>query len=258
MKKSLRFSSIALGIAAATMATVSLAACKVPCNYKCEPCAAPCAPCAAPCAPSCCESLLTGWYVGGQAAYDSYRVRDTFNAPAVIADEAFTTTNVRNAVGIAGGLFAGYGMQFDGPWYLGAELWANASNAGASTHSITFTDADSLSSDIQGNWSWGVSVLPGYKVNCGTLLYSRLGYARHRLKTTASFTDADLGRTFSHNNSDWFSGFEYGIGLETVVAGPWSVRGEFDHTFLGSNTHNFTTYSASDNQFSLGLVYHFC
>lgn len=253
MKKIL--TSIALAAAATTMATASIANCN-----SCNTCVTSCCPTLP--APTC-SSLMSGWYFGGQFAYDSYRIRQSITIPPLFADEIFSATAIRNAVGVAGGLFAGYGMTLCGPLYLGGEVWANASNAGASTNSIIFApDFDSVSSDVKGKWSWGVSILPGYKLNCSTLLYTRLGYARHQLKTSATLTlDAS---SFSVSNTDWFSGFQYGLGLETAICGPWSIRTEYNHTFLGSNSSRSrvpggsVNWSASDNQYSLGVVYHFC
>lgn len=250
MKNNFQFTAIAIGIIAASVLSSITLACKMPCNYKCDK-------------PVCCERLMGGWYVGGQATYDSYRVRQTNSV--LDPDLSVTLNPVFYAVGVGGGLFAGYGMYFDGPWYLGAEIWANASNAGAETLNISGIDADgnlfNYNQDIKGNWSWGLSVLPGYKLNCSTLTYIRLGYARHRLKISESFisrpSDPD---DFSTSSNNWFSGFQYGFGVENVIKGPWTLRTEFNHTFLGSNSDNISrsTFSVSDNQFSLGLIYHFC
>lgn len=257
MKKSCLISSIAFGIIAATaLVSGNAVAFNIPYNYKCQ------TSCPATCNPCCCQNLLSGLYVGGQAAYDSYRIRQISTSIGDSTDDLTSISDVRSAVGIAGGLFAGYGFYFNGPLYLGTEVWANANNAGVSTRNISFaaSTGDNESSDINGRWSWGVSVLPGLKINSGSLLYGRVGYARHRIKTSGSFFDSVFGTTY-FNKSFWYSGFQFGVGAELIVAGPWSVRTEFDHTFLGNNTTtitgiNTTTWSASDNQFSFGVIYH--
>jgi opacity protein-like surface antigen len=305
MKKSLRLSSIYLGvITASILSTAALAG-----NYKGEHhhnlkgerVEAPCPPPA--------KMLKDGFYVGAQAGYDSYRVRQTsgvletgtttfatdLSAVGSPFAHGHSDNPVLNATGFGGGLFLGYGQYIQDLYYLGGEIWANGTNAQTNYNSVDtyavidpvllgYTDTRNIGHSVKGQWSWGVSILPGIKVNESTLAYARLGYARHQIKTGLSdveFLSATLspdGLPFvdgvSTSGKNWFSGFAYGLGMETVICQNWSVRGDYTHTNLGSNSNNVAIVptvfspvdtalagssksSASDNQFMLSLIYHF-
>jgi len=97
------------------------------------------------------------------------------------------------------------------------------------------------------------------------LLYVRLGYEQARIKGQASamFNGVSLG---SVSKSSWRGGFNYGLGIESTFYPSWSVRTEFNHTNYGSFSNNVTlagvgsgsaNYNPSDNQFMVGLNYHF-
>lgn len=282
MKKSLRLSSICLSvIAASLLATPGFAHVHKAehHNYKGERMEAPC--------PPPCGMLHDGFYVGGQVGYDSYRIHESFSAggpfvvaaedmfPAVSGSASFFAERTLNGTGVMGGLFAGWGMTFANAWYLGAEIFANDSAA----KSTTRVDADvtvfpfvadaELETTVQADWSYGITINPGYRINCGTVGYIKLGWQAHRLKTSSDLDvgafDASTGEVFAdldahHNDSHWYNGFAYGLGMETVVWENWSVRGEYTHVDLGHHHihHSGVKLSPSDNQYTLGLVYHFC
>lgn len=225
-------------------------------NYKGEAMA----PCPTP------LMIKDGFYLGAQLGYDSYRIRNSISATS--ATETFNTNPAMNATGWVGGLFGGYGQYFNEMYYLAGELFVNTSGASSTTttnHTYTTTGLDSLYTKSSVGTSWGVSLLPGLKLNDASLLYVRLGYNQARIKGQASvmLNGVNLG---SASKTSWRSGFNYGLGLESTFAPSWSVRTEFSHTNYGSFSNNVTVagvgsgsanYSPSDNQFMVGLNYHF-
>lgn len=233
-------------------------------NYKCE--IAPCVPC--------CECLHDGLYVGGGLGYDNFRVRDTFSLRFGQEDRITDTTTLSGnppiAVnGWAERLFLGYGKYFN-DYYLGAEVFISNSDADASfninKNSNTFIN---YAAKIEADTGYGISILPGLKLNQDTMAYLRFGYNWVSLTTKESLQEIQLS-PFDSNHSSYVHGFSYGIGAETYLACNWSLRSEYTHTnyssfkgisrFVDHGEGVFDTYysrfSPSDNQYMVDLVYH--
>ena len=232
MKKTLRLSAISVGVLAASvlLSTSAFAA-----NYKGDVGYKGEAPCPAP------EKLMSGFYLGGQVGYDSYRVRRS--GGPIVANPAL------NSTGFVGGLFAGYGQYFSDYYYLGGEVLGNYS--GAQT-SYTMNNNYNFTTNTYG--TWGLALLPGLKLNNTSLVYVRLGYNWSRIKVQESLVTPAV----SSSKSTWSGGFAYGLGLESLITQNWSMRTEFSHTNNNSfSTSAGTNVTPSDNQFMVGLVYHF-
>jgi opacity protein-like surface antigen len=216
-------------------------------NYKGEAMAP--APCPQP------LMLRDGLYVGANALYDSYRTRIT--RTSAIAPVFSNYSSVLASNGWGGGLFGGYGMYFNNMWYLAGEVFIDGSGASQSasfgttaavgTYNVNFTQSVGM--------SWGVSALPGYKLNDSTLGFIRLGYEGARLRAQNNGTTPTLA--FSNSKTQWKSAFEYGVGIETAVYPDVSVRGEFDHAGYGQLTSSLARSTSTDNQYNLGVIYHF-
>jgi opacity protein-like surface antigen len=202
--------------------------------------------------------LRDGFYVGAQALYDSYRVRQT--ATGAVGPILFNTSEVIGANGWGGGIFGGYGMYFNNFYYLGAEVFVDGT--GASQYGSFSAGAAPLINDntaFNVGASWGISVLPGLKLNDSSLGYVRLGYEAANIRGRSAVTSTTVAAgaiTNYGSRSSWQSGFDYGIGLETAVYPDVSVRGEFDHTSYSSITSGNTKFSPTDNQYTFGVSYH--
>jgi opacity protein-like surface antigen len=267
-----KLSTITLAVIASTLllATTSAAAGNYKGDYKGEAMPAP-APCPQP------LMLRDGFYLGAQVGYDAYRVRasnsSAFPAVAGVAPGSLGANPVIGENGFAGGLFGGYGMYWSNWYYLGAEVFVNGSAAsqaqnvsetaiGAATGTAT---TRGVYNKVSTGMSWGISVLPGLKVNDSTLTYIRLGYNQAKLKGQSvlgvqTTTVAGVVTTATSNTSknSWQGGFNYGLGIETAVYPMVSVRSEYSHTGYNSfSDANGTSYSASDNQLMVSLIYHF-
>lgn len=205
----------------------------------------------APVAPSCAQ-LTDGFYVGAEGGYDVYNININSSVPGVGSN----SVNL-NANGWAGGLMLGYGKYFTNTsFYLGGELFGLYSNANETVNATNLTGVTPVSYDgkVNVNGSYGLALLPGVKLNDTTLGYVRLGYNWSSIKYQESLTG--VGSASKTNTS---SGFAYGLGVETLLSGNWSVRTEYTYTNYNSSNTSLgagTSVDPSDNQFMLGLIYH--
>lgn len=205
--------------------------------------------------------LKDGFYMGIKALYDSYaiRINPKINNPGGSA-LAIAMTNPSLANGWGGGVFGGYGHYFSNMFYMGAEIFVNYS-AALQPNSFTISTAfntSSMGGQISAAMSWGISILPGYKFSDSTLGYIRLGYEQVQLKGTQNFsTTLGGGLSSSAYVNAWQGGFNYGIGIETALIENVSLRGEADHMHNNTFNNQISRYKPSNNQYSLGLVYHF-
>lgn len=203
---------------------------------------APVVPCNLPC------MLKDGFYIGAQVGYDSYRVRENITAPFVSVNPQISVT------GWVGGLFLGYGQYINDALYLGGEVMGDYSDANSNV--TTTTPFVTATSQIRVRGSWGVAVLPGVRLSDSTLAYVRLGYNWANIRAHNAATILGVGAvTINKTNSS--SGFNFGVGIETLVYEDWSVRAEYTYTNYNSFTSAIgTKYNPSDNQFMLSAIYH--
>jgi opacity protein-like surface antigen len=203
--------------------------------------------------------LMGGFYLGAQAGYDSYSVG--LSRAITVGTTTANGNPTMSANGAMGGLFAGYGMYWNNFYYLGAEFFANDSAAGkvitTTRNNPTVGFTSSSYARVNPGWSYGVSLLPGLKVNDGTLAYLRLGYSRVNFISRDTF--ASQGLSVSGSSSLWKGAFQYGLGMEAAVYQNFSVRGEYSHAGYGSFKDNGTgtKFSPSNNEFTVGVAYHF-
>jgi outer membrane immunogenic protein len=209
-------------------------------NYKDE---VQVAPCPAP------TFLKDGFYVGVQGGYDIYGVHEQISLP--IGTALAGNTNSRSA-GWVGGLFLGYGRVVWNNFYIGTEFFGNY-NGASTNYSLNSATLGSYASKFTTKSSYGISILPGYKITNETLGYVRLGYNWAKFKTQENSTSTVTYASMNNTSS----GFNYGVGLETLVYKNWSARAEYTYTnYTSFNSAMGTSFSSSDNQFMLGLIYH--
>jgi len=257
MKKQLQLSLISIAVASLALSSVSFAAKGEGYkgeNYKGEAMA----PCPQP------LTLNGGFYLGADVGYDMYQAEHEFGVVNAAGD-VFTTDPTLSASGWAGGLFAGYGMYFNDAWYLGAEVfgaWSGASTNHNITYNPTVGGNTSNSAKFESDGNVGIDVIPGMKLNPATLAYVRLGYNWADLQGQDTTVIDGVSAGSSNSNSDWQGGFHWGVGIESAFYENWSVRAEYTYTSFSNLNNDTATYSStfedpSDNQFMVGLLYHF-
>lgn len=197
-------------------------------------------------------TLMDGFYLGAQVGYQNAYMQEN----VAIASGATNVNPNVNVNGWLGGLFLGYGKVFNNWYYLGGEVFGNYANS-SQGWDATLAGPVGYSSNAEMNSSYGLAVLPGLKLTDSTLTYIRLGY------TWANFKYNETGTTVgSASNSSTEGGFTYGVGMETLITGNWSLRGEYTYTnYDNFNTSMSATSATSINPsaslYTLGVIYHF-
>jgi outer membrane immunogenic protein len=168
------------------------------------------------------------------------------NGPAVAA----AGTGSGNGDGVIGGAQAGYNVQ-SGSFVYGFEIDLSALDLNSSRETTgtlptappgpfvgtTFTIGSALSTNwlmtARGRLGWAVSNL---------LLYASGGLAVTDLKLTSTYRDnitnagVGPGTSMFASNTDTKVGFAVGGGLEWVLTGNWTLRGEYLYVDFGSVT----------------------
>lgn len=121
--------------------------------------------------------------------------------------------------------FLGFGLPLCQTYYIGGELFADSGSIPLSQNYYHRT-----------NYGIGASITPGFILSQNTIIYLRAGVETFRYSTTLNF----------------FTGGQLGLGLQTMIAEQWDVRGEYVYTGKGI-IRNFGT--PRFNFFKVGLVY---
>ena len=197
-------------------------------------------------------ALHTGSYLGAQLGYGSYRVRNTIGSPGGVP---LTTSLVEAANGWSAGVALGYGQMINEWFYLGGEVFINANNMEQNFNIGNTAPAYTYSNLTYSGPTYGIGLLPGIRITESTLTYGRLGWNEIVMKTEEAVTGGP-----NRTRSIARSGFVFGIGIETLIADNYSLRGEFDHTYF-SSYNTFSVYNtlvdSSSNQFMMTVLYHF-
>lgn len=253
----MNFSSFTLKALTAALILASTSGLALAKSYKGENYKGEAMPCPVP------LTLKDGFYIGAQAGYDAYRVRESTGA-TVVGPAGTASLNGNPSVaatGWVGGLFLGYGQYLTDLFYLGGEIYGNYSGAEESHNnsvSVTPTAAvagsAAVNTKIEARGSGGINLIPGIKLNDTSLGYVKLGWNWTSLKATQTLSGTVGG---SDSQTHTSNGFGFGVGIETLVWDNWSVRTEYDHVYLNSFSTNYTSFDPSDNQFTVGILYHF-
>ncbi len=252
MKKYSQLTLFSAGVSAAALLFASTAGYAAG-NYKGEMYKGEPAPCPVE------KVLKDGFYVGAQVGYESWRAVNSYSVTDATGTVTANGSNALAANGWVGGLYAGYGQYFQEAYYLAAEILVNTSGASQSNNNTIATSAvgGTMNSKFSVNTSWGVRLLPGIKLNTSTLLYIPLGYMSASLKGTTNVSNIPGTLTASTSKSGYQGAFVYGLGLETAVYENFSIKTEFTHANYNSFSSGGVKWSPYDNQFMLGLTYHF-
>jgi outer membrane immunogenic protein len=199
-----------------------------------------------------------GFYVGGNigGAWNSTCNSWTPNNGNGISNPAIATAfynrNCPNNSTFIGGVQFGYNAQRD-HLVWGAGLDYEFLSGKTRSRSFTYTGA---SPPPNGTYTFSGKTSP----NGFALLGPRIGYAQDSWLTyfrvggvftsgshhsTASFTDASGTATFSGGRNFKANGFGLGVGVEYLLADPWSLRAEYNYVSLGKGSTSHTTCTGS-------------
>lgn len=256
MSKKPQLSLLAVGVSVATLLLASTSSFANGAykgeNYKGEAMPAPCPV----------ETMLKdGFYVGAQVGYDMYRISHDFTVEG--DDVELDGDPTLSVDGWVGGLFLGFGKYWDN-FYLGAEIFGNASGAKSDWDTSVEDDDEGVDVDIdvKVKSQYGISLLPGYKINNNSLLYLRVGYNWAKVDFDADASDDDGDDLFGSDDNETVHGWGYGVGIETLLMDNLSVRAEYTYTKYNDPDNDDEDDGhvdfdhLSDNQFMMSLIYH--
>jgi opacity protein-like surface antigen len=206
------------------------------------------------------SSLGDGLYLGISGGYDVYTVKDNVDYLATQVS-SFSLDPKVNAGGITAGGFLGYRRYFEHFFktYLGVEFFIHGSSANTDDN-IYLNNLETFSTEINVETNFGISLLPAIQLSPLTMLYLRLGYNWLKLTVDEANSDSSF---FPYLGIDYhqFSnlhGFNYGIGIETLLLKNINFRFEYTYTKYGTFLTSIgTSITPSNNQFLAGLLYHF-
>jgi len=140
---------------------------------------------------------------------------------------------------------AGYGVQFQNPWYIGGEF-----GFGGASGKINLNDGSQTIGESE-NWSLSLDARLGRVVDHDTLIYGKLGWAHTDFNQTWNV----LG--YSGSADKGFDGVRFGGGVESLIGDGLAGRIEGIYTAYGSQTSYGVTYSPSSVGAVAGLSYYF-
>ena len=176
-----------------------------------------------------------------------------------------------NADGYGGEILAGYGLVFNDHFTLAAEAFGDLSSAkGRFNEALTSPSLNSTfinNGNIRVRNSFGVSLLPGFKLSSSTNLYARVGWIDSRFKQQANIVSTSFNTVTTPVNTQlqfnafalqatfpsYKSGIQLGLGMETMVTQNVGIRGEYDWNRYG----NVNGVKPTIDQFKLAAIYHF-
>ena len=134
--------------------------------------------------------------------------------------------------GFLGGIHLGYAYLFESNFTLGVEGYGNLT-------SREFQEAEDASQKWKNTMAYGGSLVSGYLVNGGNLIYGRVGAGM------GQFEDPDDKAVTSTQMS-----FQYGLGFETTVTQRIALRGEYSFD-------RYENLTPADEHFTLGINFSF-
>jgi len=169
---------------------------------------------------------IAGLYLAGLSS----ACASVYLAPEIVY-RAISANNIAFN-GVSPSLALGYDEMLSERFYAGVEVFDNLATIKIYNNSNNF-------GSLRTTYSYGASILPGINFDNTIMGYLRIGMIR------THFSNLNVNK----------SGAQYGLGIQWAISGPWSARLEYAYTKY-SDISNIGHPTA--NQFSIGLMYHFC
>ncbi len=131
-------------------------------------------------------------------------------------------------------LSAGYGGIVANNFYLAGELTATPGSVDLKNGYTHGTDQNTKVTH-----TYGLSVIPGIKLNDTAMVYGRVGAVKSYFSSQAKTV----------------TGGQAGIGVETSVSPTWNLRSEYIYTAYRSVSHDIG--SPKSNAIGIGLIHNF-
>jgi len=207
-----------------------------------------------PCPPT----LMDGFYLGVEGSYDVLTTHADFD----VFDDISVSGNPHIAArGWDVGGYIGFGKYLSDIFYLGGEAFGYWSGA---NESIRITGPNGwLRLKLEERGSYGLAILPGIKINQTTLAFLKGGYVWSSLHGKGTLHINGFSPDLSDSGNNTISGWEVGVGLETLLVDNWSLRTDYtyvDYSHNNGSHHNNNNFvhdfRPRDHVFTVGVVYH--
>lgn len=174
--------------------------------------------------------LFSSAYAGMYAGVGVVRDTATFHKSLKIQDSQTRNTlyyknDEQPGSGVLGNGFVGYGWQRN-KFYLGTELNVAVSSLKYHGYFIDYQQNEKSEAQYRIDKSYGVSVLPGYKIVNDWMLYGRVGLARANFKYAEYKSEHSLP-TRGVTEWRWLNGFRYGLGVSGLITKNAGIRLEY-------------------------------
>jgi outer membrane immunogenic protein len=174
----------------------------------------------------------TGFYIGGNVggAWESTTIDDPF----------FGANFSNNRSGFIGGGQVGYNWQLSPNFVFGIEGTFDGTDIRSDETAMSLS-GDLLASSAKVDWIATVAARFGLAVN-NWLFYGKAGGGW--VRDTVTLTDLSNGLSISQSDSK--GGWLAGAGIEYGISPQWTVRIEYDHLGLNSQTNQGLTFNPFD------------
>lgn len=192
-------------------------------------------------------SSWEGAYFGGHIGY-SFDVTK-FDASTGLFGNPAIDTDFLSGRGVTGGLLAGYNHMLTSRLMVGLEGDVSWS---ALKQEVDFPPAGFGPNSFfkaQSPMSYAARIRAGFLVTPETMLFGSAGWARGKYNVTLTEPAGDLLESYQY----WVNGLQVGGGAETRLAGNWSARLEYLHTFYQQKTLDSPLFGALQNRDSVGV-----
>ncbi|MBX3710018.1 MAG: porin family protein [Gammaproteobacteria bacterium] len=221
-----------------------------------------------------------GVYVGGSLGLKSVLDHSNFNIGPISLpidipiDIAARAKQDMGWFGATGTLYVGNTWAFPNSFYLSVEgnvefnsvIIDNSFNLQVNP---IINNISVVNSRVNVKNSYGISLLPGYKVNENLLAYARAGIVYGKIQTMVSTPLGESNKTFGK------VGTLLGVGLDYHIAQHVNLRSEYVYTVYSSVSQDFSaiinvpeaisltfplreTHFIRSGAFNLGVTYSFC
>jgi len=131
--------------------------------------------------------------------------------------------------GFFGELTIGYDYQFSPRFLVGAFADVNYGNIGPE---LSVAGGGLIEADLTNTLGFDVGGRVGYVLNPTTLGYVLAGYSWQRFELEGSLLGGFIPFEFEEERD----GYTVGVGMETVVTGNWTIKGEYRYAYYGDDT----------------------
>lgn len=180
------------------------------------------------------EGFYAGVGVGGAF--------DRFHLFTKSLDTGLSVHNHKRKSETVGEAFVGYGYTSCNNFFIAGELSTVFPRRTLSLHraAVAFLDF-TFTNKIQIQEYVLVDVLPGYRINCRSLIYGRIGFSYSQFKLEQPANIAAASTSFHHSKNKY--GFTLGLGTTYSITEHIGIGLDYRYTFYDSSKTHWDKYN---------------